>query len=223
VPRRSSPEPTASGGGKTALRFDPDEWSRWSLFDHPFYQRSASRLTERPCDPRSERREVPRSAPFFVNLTVDSNGSPRETPSLRRMPSTATENVCSDGLRKVVPRQNKWKDRYGFARQDIRPREGRQEQLSPGGDLIVAAQRSDTGRSVRLDQMRRAPSIGHQKPRPRQVFNALTNQHRHQHFSTLGLQHRIRPSISRALATRHSGLQNGGTQGGSCQMVQDAT
>ena len=57
--------------GKTALRFDPDGWSRRSsLFDHPIYQRSASGFAERLCDLRSDRREAPRSAPCFVNVTV---------------------------------------------------------------------------------------------------------------------------------------------------------
>jgi hypothetical protein len=69
--------------GKTALRFDPDRWSR-RLFDHPIYQRSVFGLADRRCDLRSDRREAPRSAPFYLNQTGISNGSLR-----RRRPSDA--------------------------------------------------------------------------------------------------------------------------------------
>jgi hypothetical protein len=69
--------------GKTALRFDPDGWSRRSLlFDDPNYQRSAFGFAGRSCDLRSDRREAPRSAPFLRIQRSDSNGSLRETPSL---------------------------------------------------------------------------------------------------------------------------------------------
>jgi hypothetical protein len=59
--------------GKTTLRFDPDEWSRRSLYvDHPNYERSASGLAGRRCDLRSDRREAPRSAPFLRIQRSDS-------------------------------------------------------------------------------------------------------------------------------------------------------
>src|SRR3954462_9545505 len=59
--------------GKTALRFDPDGWSRRSLYiDHPNYERSASGLAERRCGLRSDRREAPRSAPFLRIQRPDS-------------------------------------------------------------------------------------------------------------------------------------------------------
>ncbi len=70
--------------GKTALRFDPDGWSRRSLyFDPPNYERSASEFAGRRCDLRSDRRDAPRSAPFLRIQRPDSRRSLRETPSLR--------------------------------------------------------------------------------------------------------------------------------------------
>ena len=59
--------------GKTALRFDPDGWSRRSsFFDHPNYERSAAGFAGRRCDLRSDRREAPRSARFLRIQRSDS-------------------------------------------------------------------------------------------------------------------------------------------------------
>ncbi len=83
--------------GKTALRFDPDEWSRRSSsIDHPIYQRSASGFAGRRCDLRSDRREVPRSAPFLRTQRSDSRRSLRETPSLRSGDKRSRPRSCAD-------------------------------------------------------------------------------------------------------------------------------
>jgi hypothetical protein len=57
--------------GKTALRFDPDGWSRRSwLFEHRSDNDQQPGYSGVWCDLRSDRRDAPRSAPFFVNPTA---------------------------------------------------------------------------------------------------------------------------------------------------------
>jgi hypothetical protein len=86
--------------GKTALRFDPDGWSRRSLYaDPPNYERSAAGFADRRCDLRSDRREAPRSAPF---LSIQRSDSTRLAARDAVPPRVAAPPESSRGIRPTI-------------------------------------------------------------------------------------------------------------------------